>query len=281
MVCCSLFGDEYASNTCRSDILYSSTWDLKPRFPLLPQIEDSNDSIGMLSRFASTPDSNSTTLNPRWFPSNPILLAVIETMRRISRALGSPDLGQPDRAAVSYRIHLMEHSLLSVHDGRASPSKSDVSIITRDLSSPFRLAALLYFRISIRELPSTARMHATLVHRIRCILESSSSSSFLSIVDSYNDNKSLELLAWIAFMGGATSSNSDDHQYFVGLLITLCSTLGVQKRAQLQVRLTGICWREGICDERLCQLWKEMESFRPRDIYTEGLSAESSGTLPL
>jgi hypothetical protein len=82
-------------------------------------------------------------------------------------------------------------------------------------------------------------------------------------------------------MGGATSSNSDDHQYFVGLLITLCSTLGVQKRAQLQVRLTGICWREGICDERLCQLWKEMESFRPRDIYTEGLSAESSGTLPL
>jgi Fungal specific transcription factor domain len=254
---------------------------VKPRFPLFPQIEDNNDSISTLSRFASTPDSNSTTLNPRWFPSNPILLAVIETMRRISRALGSPDLCRPDRAAISYRIHLTEHRLLSVDDGRSTPPKSNVSIITRDLSLPFRLAAILYFRISIRELPPTARMHVTLVQRIRCILEPSSSSSLLSVVDSCNYNKSLELLAWIAFMGGATSSNNDDHQYFVGLLITLCSRLGVQKRPQLQARLTGICWREGICDKHLCKLWKEMGFFRPLDRYTEDLSVESSGTLPL
>ena len=262
MVCGFILSYEYTSNIYRSDILYSSTWGLKPRFPLLQQVEDNNDSVGTLSRFASTPDWYSATLNAKWFPSNPILLAVVETMRRISRALGSPDLSRQDRAAISYRIHLTEHTLLSLHDGVSSSPGSNVSIITRDLSVAFSLAALLYFRISIRELPSTARMHVHLVHRIRCILESSSSSTS-SIIDYCNCNKSLELLAWIAFMGSAAESESHDHRYFVGLLIDLYGMLGVQKKTQLQARLIGICWREGLCDECLCRLWDEMELFLP------------------
>ena len=262
MVCGFILNCEYTSNIYRSDILYSSTWGLKPRFPLLQQVEDNNDSVGTLSRFASTPDWYSATLNAKWFPSNPILLAVVETMRRISRALGSPDLSRQDRAAISYRIHLTEHTLLSLHDGVSSSPTSNVSIITRDLSAAFSLAALLYFRISIRELPSTARMHVHLVHRIRCILEPSSSSTS-SIIDYCNCNKSLELLAWIAFMGSAAESESHDHRYFVGLLIDLYGMLGVQKKTQLQARLIGICWREGLCDECLCRLWDEMELFLP------------------
>ena len=160
----------------------------------------------------------------------------------------------------------MEYSLLSINNGRSSSRKSNVPITMGDLSSPFRLAALLYFRISIRELPSTAKMHAHLVHGIRCNLESSSSS----IIDS-NCNRSLDLLAWIAFIGGVAASDGDDYHYFVGLLLTLCSVLGVKNKSQLQARLVGICWREEICNELLCKLWKEMESFGQIDGYSEEL----------
>jgi hypothetical protein len=251
------------ANTARSDILYSSTWHVKSRFPFLPRVEDNDDPISNLSRFASTLDSYSVTLNRNWFPSNPTLLAVIETMRRISGALSSPDLGRPDRVAISYRIYLIEHHLTSFRDKNPSSpdSNSNVSTATVDLSPAFRLAALLYLRISVRELPPAAKMHLHLVHRIRLIFESES-----SIIDSCACNQSLELLAWISFIAGAATSNSNDRQYFVGLLVAVCRVLGVQLKAQLHARLVGVCWREGVCEECSGELWNEIELLRLDDM---------------
>ena len=253
------------ANTVRSDILYSSTWHVKSRFSLLPQVEDNDGPISNLSRWASTLDSYSVTINRNWFPSNPTLLAVIETMRRISGALSSPDLGRPDCVAVSYRIHLIEHHLISLRDKiPSSPdSNSNVSTAIVNLSPAFRLAALLYLRISIRELPPAAKTHLHLVHRIRLIFESES-----SIIDSCAYSQSLELLAWISFICGAAAGSSNDRQYFVGLLAAVCGVLGVQLKAQLHARLVGICWREGVYEEYFGELWNEIEFLRLGDIHT-------------
>jgi hypothetical protein len=253
MVCSSPFNHGNPFNTSRSDILYSSTWDAKRRFPFSRQVEDENDNINTLSRFATS----SVTLNRKWFPSNPVLLAVIETMRRISCALSSSDLGRPDRAAVSYRIRLIEHQLTSLHDDNPRSPDSNVSISTVDLSPAFRLAALLYIRISFRELPPIAKMHLHLVHRIRLCIESDCST-----VDSCTNVESLELIAWISFMGGATAIDSNDRKYFVGLLVAVCRVLGIQQKAQLHTRLVGVCWKEGVCEESFGKIWKEIRQLQ-------------------
>lgn len=201
-------------------------------------------------------------LHKEWFPSSPALLPTLETIRRISSALQSPNLGLADRNAISNRIYRAEHNLLSLHESASNSPSSDANTNTSlshpiDLSEPFRLTALLYLRIAVRELPSTAKMHCALVSRVRSVLEEASEA----IVASFASHQSAELLAWIAFVGGAAASNVDDRRYFVGLLAAVCGALQVTGRAPMQRRLEGVCWRAGVCDGYFAALWKEMEVF--------------------
>ena len=175
-------------------------------------------------------------------------------LRRISTAVTSPDLSSADRVAVSNRIYILEHNLLS---SQAATEIRDYDLpydITEpDLSEPFRIAALLYAHIILRELPHTAKMHSKLVSNLKFVLEEQS----VALVHT-TSRQTLKLLAWIFFMGGAAAADPGERRYFVTLLVTICRGLGLEEREDLKGTLMGVVWLDRACEGYFFNLWKEM-----------------------
>lgn len=179
---------------------------------------------------------------------------VLEMLRRISTAVASPDLSIADRAAVSNRIYILEHNLLS---SQAATEVHDYDlpyeVTETDLSEPFRIAALLYAHIILRELPHTAKMHSKLVSNLKFVLEEQS----VALVHT-TSRQTLELLAWIFFVGGAATADAGERRYFVTLLVRVCSGLGLEGRGDLKETLMSVVWLERVCEGYFSKLWKEM-----------------------
>ena len=179
---------------------------------------------------------------------------VLEMLRRISTAITSPDLSFADRAAVSNRIYILEHNLLSsqsvieIHDYALHYDFTEA-----DLSEPFRIAALLYAHVILRELPHTAKMHSKLVSNLKFVLEEQS----VALVHT-TSRQTLELLAWLFFIGGAAASDASERRHFVTLLVRVCSGVGLEGREDLKGTLMGIAWLERVCGGYFLKLWKEM-----------------------
>ncbi len=174
----------------------------------------------------------------------------LETLRRISIAVSSPDLSLADRAAISNRIYLVEHMLLSQGANGIYELRYDTEA---DLSEPFRIAAILYAHIILRELPQTAKMHSKLVSNLKFVLEEQS----VALVH-MTSRQTLELLAWILFVGGAAATDVGERRYFVTLLVRVCSGLGLEGREDFEGTLRGVVWLERVCGVYFSKLWKEM-----------------------
>jgi hypothetical protein len=178
----------------------------------------------------------------------------LEMLRRISTAVTSPDLSFPDRAAISNRIYILEHTLLSSQAAIEVPNHDlPYDGTEADLSEAFRIAALLYAHLILRELPHTAKMHSKLVSNLKFVLEEQS----FALVQT-TSRQTLELLAWIFFMGGAAAVDAGERRYFVTLLVRVCSGLGLEEREDLNGTLQGVVWLEKVCEGYFSKLWKEM-----------------------
>lgn len=178
---------------------------------------------------------------------------VLETLRRISTAVTSPDLSLADRSAVSNRIYILEHSLLSSHattEIRAHDLPYDVP--AAGLSEPFRIAALLYAHLMLRELPHTAKMHSQLISNLKFVL----GEQAVALVHA-TSRRTLELLAWISFMGAA-AAEAGERGYFVTLLVRVCGGLGLEGRGDFKGTLVGVVWLDRVCGGYFSRLWKEM-----------------------
>jgi hypothetical protein len=179
----------------------------------------------------------------------------LEMLRRISAAVTSPDLSFADRAAVSNRIYILEHKLL-FSQGATEIHDYDLpyDVYETDLSEPFRIAALLYAHIILRELPHTAKMHSKLVSNLKFMLEEQA----IALVHT-TSRQALELLAWIFFMGAAAAAaDTGEQRYFVTLLVRVSGGLGLEGRDDLKGALMGVVWLERVCGSYFAKLWKEM-----------------------
>jgi hypothetical protein len=179
---------------------------------------------------------------------------VLEMLRRISTAVTSPDLSFADRATVSNRIYILEHSLLS---SQAATELHDHDLPhdlpAADLSEPFRIAALLYAHLILRELPHTAKMHSQLVSSLKFVL----GEQAVALAHA-TSRRTLELLAWISFMGGAAAAEAGERRYFVTLLVRVCGGLGLEGREDFKGTLVGVVWLDKVCGGYFSRLWKEM-----------------------
>lgn len=176
---------------------------------------------------------------------------VLEILRRISTAVNTPDVSSTERAAVSNKIYILEHMLLSSH--HMTEMDKFQYHVEADLSEPFRIAALLYAHIILRELPHTAKMHSRLVSNLKFMLEEQS----VALVHT-TSLQTLDLLAWIFFIGGAAAADAGERRYFVTLLMRVCDGLGLERREDLKGTLQGVVWLDRVCEEYFATLWKEM-----------------------
>jgi hypothetical protein len=176
---------------------------------------------------------------------------VLEILRRISTAVTALDQSFTDRAAVSNKIYILEHMLLPSQN--ATEVYEILCDAEADLSEPFRIAALLYAHIILRELPHTAKMHSKLVSNLKFVLEERS----VALVHT-TSRQTLELLAWVFFIGAAAAADAGERKYFVTLLVRACSGLGLEGREDLKGMLQGVIWLDRVCDGYFARLWKEM-----------------------
>jgi Fungal specific transcription factor domain len=231
-------------------------WGRNPAFPLVTSVN--NDATGTLSRFCIA--INLSYLPPSsLLPFNHRLASVLESLRRITAAITSPDLGLADREAVSNQIYLAEFFLLSSDVSLPLPSAISLATfsfgVNLDLS--FRITALLYLHIIIREIPPTAKMHHNPISNLASVLESF--SPFLpDLGDPDSQSSQLELLAWMMFIGALAAEERAERSVFVGTLSTICATLFITTREDLQSRLQRIMWRADLCDGFLEGLWGEL-----------------------
>jgi hypothetical protein len=216
----------------------------------------------MLDRFSSDIFDNFIQYDAyEVFPSNLDMYDMFEMLRRISRAI-TGSLSPPERLALSNQIYVLEHTLLSspnapeIHefpDLRIEIQQTLDSGLETDLTELFRIAALLYTHIILRELPSTARMHRKLVSSLRLNLEARS-TTFLSSTSQHT----LEILTWICFTGGIAASDPLGRYYFVTFLNQICGGLNINSKAALWEVLRGVIWRDDVCGGYFAGFWEEM-----------------------
>lgn len=177
-------------------------------------------------------------------------------LRRLSKAITAPDLEFGDRVAISNNIYFLEHALLSSTPTAIPETHDDFpyddGFTEADLSEPFRITALLYTHLILRELPSTAKMHHKLVSNLRFVLEEQA----IALIQT-TSRQTLELLAWIFFVGGA-ASDLGERLYFVKLLVSVMGVLRLEGKEELKRTLEGVVWQNGICEGYFGDLWVEM-----------------------
>jgi hypothetical protein len=245
----------------RCDFLYSTIWGRIPAFPLVDSFVN-NDATGTLSRFCiNTSLSHPPTSS--LLPFDLSLASVLESLRRITTAITSPDLGLADREAVSNRIYHAEFFLLSdVPSSLPSAPNPTAFSFGINLDLAFRIAALLYLHIIIREIPYTAKMHHNSISNLASVLEPF--APFMPGLEEPvalgldSQSSQLELLAWMMFIGALAAEERTERSAFVGMLSTVCATLFITTREDLQSRLQRIMWRAGLCDDFLERLWGEV-----------------------
>lgn len=167
----------------------------------------------------------------------------LETLQQISIAkVNKAVLTLAERKTVSHVIYLINHRLLmelsSGTDDRPSSSH---------LYSAFRVAAVLYLHLMIRDIPSNAQLHYALTKKLRVLIGNKFSGRLVeSAVSKY--------AIWVIFLG-AVSSPPETDSYFTDLLGIISENLGINEESRLRRRLRDVVWIDDTCDRFLSMVW--------------------------
>ena len=234
----------------RSDLSYSTTWDLPPRFPLM-----SNEiCTGSLTEFVSlfTPQ-----LPPAVNVSSPHdlfgeMTVIFQALRILSYFMSQPSIKPEDQTMFTRGLYITEYKLLVILD---HTSEDDYIPLDRNshIYGSTRLAAYLYLYISLRELPRTTMINYTLGRRLKGILE----GNHADLLVVWKDD--LHLLLWISFIGGAATLGTDERTYFVTILKRLVSHLKLGTSEQFTGALKEVLWLKDFCQQESAALWKDVK----------------------
>ena len=232
----------------RSDLSYSSTWDLPPRFPLIS---------GEACR-ASLPEFVSFLTDKFPFSlkvSSPHDLFgemrdIFQTLRLLSHFMSRPSISPENQLMFTRGLYLVEYKLLVVLD-----QNSEDDLIPLDRSSHLygstRLAAYLYLYMALRELPRTTMINYTLAQRLKGVLESNSADLLIIWKDD------LHLLLWILFIGGAATLSTDERIYFTGNLKRVIAHMNLDTLEAFSDTLKEVLWLDDFCGQEATTMWQE------------------------
>jgi hypothetical protein len=232
----------------RVDLLYCTRWGCQPCLVAFQPHE------GPLATILKNISTIFTLSLSKYMSSSSILgddelidFDTLETLQQISIAKdNTTKLTLNERKTVSHVIYLINHRLLmelsSGNDNRSSSSH---------LYLAFRVAAVLYLHLMIREIPSNAQLHYPLTKKLRVLIGNKFSGRLVeSAVSKY--------AIWVIFLGAVATPPEESDNYFADLLSIILENLGIEEESGLRRRLRDVVWIGDICDGLLSMVWARM-----------------------
>jgi len=232
-----------------TDFAYSTTYNTKPMFPLVPHLSGSvPQQIDLANRY-----SRSLQLDIATFSIvQPAVLEIMYRLNLISVAISSFHTAtNKDRLALSNAIYTLEHRLLSVRSDLENIQEFPASDF--DLSKSLLLAAHLYLHLGVRELPKNAKMHLTLLNRLNTSLLEAPLHAM-----SLDSNVSLPILLWILFIGVAAAGDQDSRVILVNRLQLVVFDLQITSQDEFETKLHSVLWSKRFYDVYGPGIWREI-----------------------
>ena len=153
-------------------------------------------------------------------------------------------IGAKEREFFEDNYAAVQHLLVSM------PSPTDVIAKSKVLyrQDCWRLAALIYFNIAIRECPSP-NLLKSMTSRL---IESFQESDMSNIWSPFSD-----VLLWILFMGSCAAWDSSEKGWFVLELRRVVRALDLKSFMEMESLLKSFLYRSIVSGEPLRELWSE------------------------
>jgi len=221
------------------------------RLPVFPCLFSNSIMAGVAS--ASINSIQSLTTIPILPPDCDNTLVFL-TLRKISVVIDLPNLNDDDKGAVVSDVYNIQHRLLL--------SLNATSVIAVcDLQHAFKIAALLYLDLFIREHPNRSRLHDNLLSRLTVVLSSSRwDLKFIEFAGSL-ENRQIQwmkqVLTWIVFVALSASRERFARAKLVAVLGKAIPEVCRLKLDEVKAMHGRVVWRHIKCSQALEELWRE------------------------
>jgi Fungal specific transcription factor domain len=238
----------------RSDLSYSTTWDLSPSLPLLTT-GICRASISEYVLYFSQYFSPETEI---YSPHDLVgeISDIFQAMRLLSLCVRSPPSDWWRRKVFDRGLYISEYKLLVVLDDQDDMG-DEVVVPNRNshIYGSCRLAAYLYLYIALREIPPSAATNQAIVKRLKGILESIS----VCLLTVWMEDR--ELFLWILYMGAVSALETAERAFFVKVLRKLIVPMGLDTMEAFTGTLKKVLWEPGFCeqDSTTRDLWEEIQ----------------------
>jgi hypothetical protein len=224
----------------RTDLLYSTSLRMKPRFRLECKASQHDEPV-VVTDLACYWDH---TENPPGFSVN--MLEIVRILRHLSVRKTQISASEEHRTEFSKCMYLAEYRLLTCD----LYEKYDSNIRTMNTRKLWSLATNLYIHLALRELPAGSEVEIGLMERLKEVLDDSQQDMLIIWGDS------LILLLWILYMGHVVASNgSTKESFFTERIVTICSELNISTVIGFQMALKQVLWLPSFCEPHSTKLW--------------------------
>jgi hypothetical protein len=165
-----------------------------------------------------------------------------------------------DKAYFSSNIFTVQYQMAKFNENVTHvPSTPHSQDTPNPSSSPFfekptRIALFIYINMVLRKIPLGAVLHRNMAKQLISTLEISSHN----LCRDWAPN--LRLLLWLLFVGGAATTGSAEHSYFVRKLVLVALRLRLPSFDSFINILKETAWSKDFCTLHSATLWKEMIS---------------------
>jgi len=247
-----------------ADFSYATSCSLPPRFPRLPA---NSKTIFLLTHLSPRTPSSSISF------SHILPLTLLDTIGALNVicTAATRTLSFEERKAISKAIYLLEYRLLSINyesHGEMNTFETGEDFIDANLKESFRIAAILFIHLAIRDLTPMVKMNVVLAQKLSeslrvCsyALYNTKDTETFGVERRWGESDRQEigrkrylLLAWIAFVG-ATAMQQNERYFFMGILKTACEEVNVRSAKELQDVLKIVVWSGSFCGRFMNEIW--------------------------
>jgi hypothetical protein len=237
----------------RSDLSYSTTWDLSPSLPLLTTGICRSSISEYVCYFSQYFPPETEVYSPHDLVGE--MTDIFQAMRLLSLCVRSPPSDWWRRKVFDRGLYISEYKLLVVLDNQDDMG-DEVVVPNRNsrIYGSCRLAAYLYLYIALRDIPQSAVTNQTIVTRLKGILESAGGCLLIL----WREDR--ELFLWILYMGAVSALETAERAFFVKVLRKLIVTMGLDTMEAFTRTLKEVLWEPGFCEQKSTtrDLWEEL-----------------------
>ena len=230
----------------RADISYCATWPCQIRWPdILPPLTSENASLQGRSDYSH---ENWDSPEHRWSKIlSPELTEVVEMLHCLPLRPPPNDVRSSERQRINYTCMAIERKLITSH----SPDASGPTIPL--FSTMFRGAAHLYVSVALRDLPTGAKIVATLGERLeKCIHKIEEMQDIAA--EGIPSTEKQTVMLWSCIVHLATTPKLDQYSLNVSRVLKMMEDIDLKTVDALLHVLRRIAWTDDFLRHSLTAL---------------------------